>query len=40
MTGRNLSDEMVINHAYNIAGSQFNALGIGRSVTVEGVFRF
>jgi len=40
VTGRNLSDEMVINHAYNIAGSQFNALGIGRSVTVEGVFRF
>lgn len=40
VTGRNLSDEMVINHAYNIAGSQFNALGMGRSVTVEGVFRF
>lgn len=40
LTGRNLSDEMVINHAYNIAGSQFRALGIGRSITLEGMLRF
>ena len=40
VTGRNLGDEMVINHAYNIAGSQFRALGIGKSVTLEGVLRF
>ncbi len=40
VVGRNLGDEMTINHAYNIAGSQFRSLGIGRSVRVEGVFRF
>ena len=40
VTGRNLSDEMVINHAYNIAGSQFRALGIGRTITVDAVIRF
>lgn len=40
VTGRNLTDEMVINHAYNIAGSQFQSLGIGRSLTVEGIMRF
>ena len=38
--GRNLSDEMVINHAYNIAGNEFNSLGIGRTVTLEGTLRF
>lgn len=40
LTGRNLSDEMVIQHAYNIAGSQFQNLGIGRSYFLEGVMRF
>lgn len=40
LTGRNLSDEMVIQHAYNIAGSQFQNLGIGRSYYLEGVMRF
>jgi len=40
LTGRNLSDEMVINHAYNIAGSQFQNLGIGRSYTIEAIVRF
>ncbi|MFT7218802.1 MAG: iron complex outermembrane receptor protein [Candidatus Azotimanducaceae bacterium] len=40
LTGRNLSDEMVIQHAYNIAGSQFQNLGIGRSYYLEGVVRF
>ncbi|MEZ5597256.1 MAG: TonB-dependent receptor [Pseudomonadales bacterium] len=39
-TGRNLTDEMVINHAYNVAGNQFRDLGIGRTMTLEGVFRF
>ncbi len=40
LVGRNLSDEMTINHAYNIAGSQFRSLGIGRSVRVEALMRF
>jgi len=40
ITGRNLSDEMTIQHAYNIAGSQFRNLGIGRSVTLEAILRF
>ena len=40
LTGRNLSDEMVIQHAYNIAGNQFQNLGIGRSYMLEGVLRF
>ena len=40
LTGRNLGDEMVIQHAYNIAGSQFQNLGIGRSYYLEGVMRF
>jgi len=40
ITGRNLSDEMVINHAYNIAGNQFRSLGIGRSIMLDGTWRF
>ena len=40
ITGRNLSDEMVINHAYNIAGNQFRSLGIGRSIMLDGPWRF
>ncbi len=40
VVGRNLGNEMTINHAYNIAGSQFRSLGIGRSVRVEALFRF
>ncbi len=38
--GRNLGDEMTIQHAYNIAGSQFQNLSIGRSYILEGVLRF
>ncbi len=40
LTGRNLTDEMTIQHAYNIAGSQFVSLTRGRSLRLEGVFRF
>lgn len=40
LTGRNLTDEMVIQHAYVIAGSQFQNLGIGRTLTLEAVFRY
>lgn len=40
INGRNLSDEMTIQHAYNIAGNQFNSLSIGRTITLEGVYRF
>lgn len=38
--GRNLGDEMTIQHAYNIAGSQFQNLSIGRSYMLEGIVRF
>ncbi len=40
VNGRNLGDEMTINHAYNIAGSQFQSLSVGRTVTLEALFRF
>lgn len=40
LTGRNLGDEMTIQHAYNIAGSQFRNLSIGRSLYLEGIYRF
>jgi len=40
INGRNLGDEMTIQHAYNIAGNQFNNLSIGRTLTVEGLWRF
>ena len=40
LTGRNLGDEMVIQHAYNIAGSQFQNVAMGRSYTLEGVVHF
>ena len=39
-TRRNLGDEMVIQHAYNIAGNRFQSLGMGRSYTLEGVLHF
>ena len=39
ITGRNLGDEMTIQHAYNIAGSEFRNLGMGRSVMLEAIFR-
>ncbi len=40
LTGRNLGDEMTIQHAYNIAGNQFRNLSIGRSLTIDAMFRF
>ena len=40
VVGRNLGDEMTIQHAYNIAGNQFRNLGIGRSVRLEALLRF
>ncbi len=40
VVGRNLGDEMVIQHAFEIAGSNFVALGNGRTVSLEGTWRF
>jgi len=40
VNGRNLGDELVISHAYNIAGNKFNNLVQGRTVTLEGIYRF
>lgn len=39
VNGRNLTDEMVISHAYRVF-SKFNSLTIGRTVTVEAMLRF
>jgi iron complex outermembrane receptor protein len=40
LVGRNLGDELTINHAFEIAGSNFVALGQGRTITLEGTWRF
>ncbi len=40
VVGRNLSDELVIQHAYEIAGSEFQALSRGRTVWAEALYRF
>lgn len=40
LVGRNLSDELTIQHAYEIAGDQFQNLARGRTATVEGIVRF
>ena len=40
ITGRNLTDEHVINHAYEILGDEFQNLGRGRSIMLDGIFRF
>ena len=40
LVGRNLTDEKVIQHAYEIAGSNFVSIGRGRMVTIEGLYRF
>lgn len=39
LNGRNLGDEMVISHAYRVF-SRFNSLTRGRSLTLEGTYRF
>ncbi|MCY4214302.1 MAG: TonB-dependent receptor [Gammaproteobacteria bacterium] len=40
VTGRNLSNEYVIQHAYEILGDAFVSLARGRTVTADLVFRF
>ena len=40
VVGRNLGDEMTIQHAYNIAGNQFRNLSIGESIRLEALVRF
>ena len=40
LVGRNLTDELTIQHAYEIAGDEFQNLGSGRGLTLEGIFRF
>jgi iron complex outermembrane receptor protein len=40
LTGRNLTDELTINHAYEILGDEFQALSRGRTITLEGTYRF
>ena len=37
---RNLSDEQVIQHAYEIAGSYFNAIARGRTLSLEAIRRW
>jgi iron complex outermembrane receptor protein len=40
ITGRNLSDELTIQHAYEILGDEFQTLGRGRSFLLNAVFRY
>ncbi len=40
LSGRNLSNVMTLQHAYEILGDQFVSIGIGRTITLEGAFRF
>ena len=40
LTGRNLGDEMTIQHAYVIAGNQFQSLSVGRTITLDFGYRF
>jgi iron complex outermembrane receptor protein len=38
--GRNLGDKHIIQHAYEIAGGNFVSFSNGRTVTIEGTYRF
>jgi iron complex outermembrane receptor protein len=40
ITGRNLTDENTIQHAYEILGDEFQNLGRGRSIMADAIFRF
>jgi iron complex outermembrane receptor protein len=40
VVGRNLSDELTIQHAYEIAGDQFASTSRGRMVTLEASYQF
>jgi iron complex outermembrane receptor protein len=40
VVGRNLTDELTLQHAYEIAGDQFATVGRGRMVTLEASYRF
>jgi iron complex outermembrane receptor protein len=40
LVGRNLTDELTIQHAYEIAGDQFQNLGGGRTITLEAALHF
>ena len=40
VTGRNLSNEYAIQHAYEILGDAFVSLARGRTITADAVFRF
>jgi len=40
VTARNLGDEHTIQHAYEILGDEFQNLGRGRSIMLDGIFRF
>jgi len=40
LTGRNLSDEYTIQHAYEILGNEFQTLSRGRTITLDAVYRF
>jgi iron complex outermembrane receptor protein len=40
ITGRNLTDEYTINHAYEILGDEFQSLSRGRTLMLDALFRF
>ena len=39
LTGRNLTDELVIQHAYEILGDEFQSFSRGRTITADALFR-
>ncbi|NJN51584.1 MAG: TonB-dependent receptor [Gammaproteobacteria bacterium] len=40
LIGRNLTNEYVIQHAYEIAGANFASFSAGRTMTLQGTYRF
>ncbi|MCB1685834.1 MAG: TonB-dependent receptor [Pseudomonadales bacterium] len=40
LIGRNLTDKRIIQHAYEVAGSNFVAEGVGRTLTLQAQYRF
>ena len=40
LVGRNLSDELTVQHAYEILGDDFVSLSRGRTITLDATYRF
>jgi hypothetical protein len=40
LLGRNLTDQYIVQHAYEIAGGNFKTFSEGRTITLQGTLRF